>query len=409
MKNKPNKLPQGVTLLPSGNYRRRFYLNGKRVSDSDSDLDALMTRTDALMKSANDRTPAWTRRYTVREFYNAWVKSFRSRSVRNTTISSDDSRYYSQIDPVFGTKYVDSLGPFEINDFYFNMLDNGLSVSYANNVFTLFSSMLEAAISLNVIPANPCKAVSIRNPVKENGDTSGARALTQQEIRLFFHIIRDAEYCDMLKVMFLTGLRIGEVSALRFSDIDGDFIHVSSTLGRVYSETFDKVCCFLHSAKTFSGKRTLPLTEKLHSIFQEQRALYEKARKIYGEDWGNVTVVSGNFIEDETESIVSDFIFLTKKGSAFVATTINSSIESRIQRWNSSHKEQLSSVSTHDLRDTYASLAYAMNIDPLVLERLMGHTSFKTTDKSYIDIENEKFMADVSAYNYAYRQLIEDL
>lgn len=406
--NTKQKLPKGVTQLPSGNYRRRFKINGKRMSVTDSNLDALMEYTDKLIKRAKDSDSWAVKRFTLDSFYNEWVKSFRTRSIRNTTIATNDSQYYSQISPTLGKRPIDAISPFEVNDFYFNMLDIGLSLNYAKNIFVLLNSIMEAAVSLHIIDHNPCDAITLRTQC-DNSMNLGARTLNANEVELFFKIMKDVECCDLLKVMFLTGMRIGEVSALRFSDLNEDnTFSVSGTIGRVYSEKYDKITNYLHTAKTFSGNRILPLTQPLREIFEQKRTLYQKAREMYGNTWGVVSVVEGDLLENEYKVDIDDFIFLTKRGDLFVATTINSIINYRINKWNSMHEEQIAPVSTHDLRDTYASFAYADKADKQLLKRLMGHASFKTTDKSYISIANEESYKQAIAYNQHYLNLIQD-
>lgn len=384
-------LPKGVSLLPSGAYRRRFTVNGKRISKTNKSLDVLMAETNKMIQAAEDRKAVNLDKLTFDKFYSFLINEFRLRSHRTTTIMQKDSNYFSRIQPVFGNRLLESVSVFEVNKFYFDMFDEGLSTAYCNKVFGLLNEILSSAVSMHIIEFNPCSAIKMRT----KSNNSGARSLSLDELRILFaKVLKDTYYCDLLKVMLLTGMRVGEAEALRFSSLefkdDICIINVTATIGRYYSEKYNKLATYYHTPKTVSGIRKIVCFKEVYEIFLQRKKLYERFRKLKGSSWGTANVIAGNLAEDEKEITISDFIFLDKKGQPILTSNINSGIRYHIANYNRTAEHKIGMISSHDFRKTFSTLANSANVDSLILQKIMGHRDFSTTANTYIDLNIDK-------------------
>ena len=88
------------------------------------------------------------------------------------------------------------------------------------------------------------------------------RVLTIRETELFLEQAKGTFYENLFILALETGLRVGELSALQWEDIDfkKKVIHVNHTL--CYFSKNGKYVFEMHDTKTNNGKRTIPLTAK---------------------------------------------------------------------------------------------------------------------------------------------------
>jgi len=161
--------------------------------------------------------------------------------------------------PVFKNKLLTAINPGDVEKWLFTLINKkNLSPKTANNTMSVLSVMLEDAARKKVVPENPCKRVK-----QLMEDTSGRGVLTSVEAK---ELLSDPglwknnlAYIGNL-LAAVSGMRAGEIRALRGQDIKADHLHVQHSFDPVYG---------LKSTKT-GDIRDLPLPapvmELLHSI-----------------------------------------------------------------------------------------------------------------------------------------------
>lgn len=152
-----------------------------------------------------------------------------------------------------------------------------------------------------------------------------------------------------------TGLRIGEICALQWKDIDckNSFISISKTVLRVkdFSDSESKTQVLINSPKTPASKRLIPLPDEL----------VEKIIKL----------------KSETSPL----------DNAYVLTGTSKYIEPRnyYERYKRYLRTcELDGFSFHALRHTFATRCIELGIDPKVLSELLGHASVQITLDRYV-------------------------
>ena len=132
--------------------------------------------------------------------------------------------------PTFGRRRLDSITPQEIESFALRLRDDGLAGKTANNVVVCFRVMLAEAYRAGIIGWDPKKSGIIRRvgtAPKERG------RLTREEVQRLFADENlatawkgHALYRAINFVAAATGMRQGEILAVRDEDLQEDFIHV---------------------------------------------------------------------------------------------------------------------------------------------------------------------------------------
>ena len=94
----------------------------------------------------------------------------------------------------------------------------GKATSTMRDALGRMRDCMEAAKNNMLIPINPC--FEIRVPW-ENKQVE-RRFLSQEEQNIFLKAVENNWYKEMFYIMFLTGMRVGEVGGLMWSDVDFD-------------------------------------------------------------------------------------------------------------------------------------------------------------------------------------------
>lgn len=152
--------------------------------------------------------------------------------------------------------------------------------------------------------------------------------------------------------MFLTGIRVGELVALKHSDINGNIIRVQRTEVKHLVRKGKYEYVIKESPKTDAGNRLLIIPE--------------------GYSW-MTQVLNGLNPED-------DFIFVNAYRGKRNRLTTNS-IRSRIIRVCG--KLNLVPKSPHKARKTYLSILLDNNMDRKLVEALAGHVDISCTEANY--------------------------
>ena len=192
-------------------------------------------------------------------------------------------------------------------------------------------------------------------------------SLTKKKILTFndneIHIIecntlntKDTKKFAILLTLF-TGLRIGELCALQWKDIDleNKVIHITKNIIRVKApkNSTSKTITKIDKPKTINSIRDIPINEVLISFL----------KKLKKND--NMYLLTGN----EDYMTPSKYYYFYQK---------------YIESLN------ISPYTFHSIRHTFATRSLAFGMDVKTLSVILGHTSIKTTLDLYVHITEEE-------------------
>lgn len=266
----------------------------------------------------------------------------------------DKYRWYIQkyINPALGHIRLRLLSPQHVQSFYSQKLEEGLSPGTVRNLHVVLHSAMENAVKWNLVSRNVVGLVT--RPSK--GDHE-AHVLTIEQARTLIETAKQHKVWALLVVALATGMRRGELLALRWDDIDFQqervFVRraVSKLNGRGYVE---------HEPKTKKGRRTIVLPSSVVDVLREQRGYVEELRGRAGDNWLDLGLVfpntRGNFIE------------LAKLWHM---------LDKVVKQAGLPH------MRFHDLRHSAATIMLAMGIHPKVVQEILGHSSISVTMDLY--------------------------
>ena len=173
----------------------------------------------------------------LNDVYNEWLPVKR-RQVKSSTLSCYQLIYLNILAPRFGNTDVENMGKKVVAAFLYELLDSGTkSKKYCSDILIVIKMLIRfAGDELDIdVPDTTWKVIW---PTKNKVVTPKLERYTPEEYRKIVSYVMDNPSPRNLGILLTicTGMRIGEVCALQWQDVDlvGKVIHVNKTIERIY-------------------------------------------------------------------------------------------------------------------------------------------------------------------------------
>ena len=380
-------LKEGESQRKDGSYDYRWRsVDGKRHSIYAKTLEELREKEAAIQRNKSDGIRTESRDVTLNDIFDMWAEL--KKGLKDNTFQNYKYMYNQFVYPDLGRLKIAKLKRSDVRRFY-NMLadERGLKISTIDNIHTVLHQVLELAVEDDYLRSNPAD-----NALKElkqihNFDTEKKKALTVEEQRIFMEFLeKKREYNHwkpIFEVMLGTGMRVGEVTGLRWCDVDFErnVISVNHTL--VYYSHANNGCYFnINTPKTKAGRRTIPMAQSVREAFLKEKE-YQKA--------------SGVSCKAKIDGY-TDFIFINRFGNVQHQGTLNKALRRVIRDCNASILEKsdgkkelvlLPRFSCHILRHTFTTRLCESGVNMKVIQDILGHSDISTTMNIYADVTKE--------------------
>lgn len=291
--------------------------------------------------------------YKFSEVLYNWLNANRVR-LKGSTVRKYLYMIESHLLPQLGSRRISTITSAVVNEFLDSKLKEGklngsgrLSASYVRTLAIIIEAALKYAISEGL-------CLPLKNPIyKPNIPKKELQILTPYDQANFEKLLKTEHNEISLGVIIAlhTGMRIGEVCALMWNDIDlkNDIIHVRHTIARVNStDGSNKTKLIIDSPKTMSSKRDIPISSSLKPILT--KASEHKKSK-----------------------------YVVSENSSFVGTrTFDYRYKQMLRRNN------ISEFNFHTIRHTFATRCIEVGVDVKTLSEILGHANVSTTLNTYV-------------------------
>ena len=289
---------------------------------------------------------------TVGEYLDGWLKSSVRGSVRQSTYDRDASIVANHLRPALGAIKLKKLSAAHVQSFYRDRLDAGLSPSTVHKMHAILHKALSQALKWNMVPRNVTEAVRPpRSAPKE------MRPLSPEEARRLLRATRGDRLEALYVLAVTTGMRQGELLALRWQDVDvkNGTISVRRTLTRSGGRVL------IGEPKTKKSRRSIRLTPRAVEALEEH--LERQLREID---------ILGDRYEDQ------GLLFTTDTGGPINPSNLRQRRFAPLLK-----KARLPHIRFHDLRHTCATLLLSQGTHPKYVQELLGHATVAMTLDTY--------------------------
>ena len=229
------RLKTGETEKQNG-YEYRWTTNdGKRHSVFAKTLDELREMEIDLAADKRDGIKTDVKGLTVNDCFNLWKEL--KRGIKDSTFKNYIYMYEMFVMPTFGKKKVVAVLKSDVKRFYNGLVDTqSVKISTLDNIHNVLHQVFQVAVDDNYIRANPCDKMLKELKLAHGHEVDKKKALSSTQQELFLSYMKDTEkyrhWYPIFFIMLNTGMRVGEITGLRWRDVDFNtgLISVNHTL-----------------------------------------------------------------------------------------------------------------------------------------------------------------------------------
>lgn len=328
----------GSITLPDGT-RKVFY--GKKQSE-------VVAKIDDALHDLRRGMLAIGPNITVQEYMEQWLEDIHKSTVKLSSYKTYRGLLDRYIIPGLGRIKLQSLTPQHVQAFYSKKLKDGLSPKTINDVHGLLHKALSNAVKWNTIPRNVCEAVTLPRVARKE-----KAVLTAEQARYLLKEMKDHRLEALFTLAIVTGMREGELLALRWQDIDfsGCSLQVMRTVRYIKGYGYVEA-----EPKTVKSRRKIMLPFFAVEVLALHKTRQEEQRR----ENANVWVDRG-------------LVFATAEGNYIALTTLRRALNGVLKQAGLPH------IRFHDLRHSAATILLSRGTHPKVVQEILGHSQVSMT------------------------------
>mgnify|MGYP001029666123 FL=1 len=385
---KGKELPKGIYQRKDGRYEARALINGIKIQLYNFNLRELKVEFEKRKEEAKQGVNKKLSNITLDEWFEEWFTRYKVPKIKETSIIPMKTKYRANFGRLIGSMKVAEIRNMDIQDVINTMQREGRATSSMRDALGRVRECLESAKNNRIISENPCFDITVpwENVTKER------RFLSQEEQNRFLQQVENNWYKEMFYIMFLTGMRIGEVGGLKWEDVDfkNKCININRSLSCQYESGVKTVR--LTAPKTHNSYRKIPFMGEAEEMFLSQKKKQDKIKKELGKRYRS----DGEF---------SDLVFVTSMGSPVFRHHAEKEVKKVVKAINEqeafdSVREQrephyFEDLYPHAIRHTFCSRCFQLNMNPKVVQKLMGHQHYSTTIDIYTHVMQDDIDSEV--------------
>ena len=308
---------------------RQYYVSGKTQLECMRNLKHALNNIDKLNHNKHR---------TFIEWYNDWLNRFK-KDIKPETLR-DYNKSLNKLDDNFKNRSIDKITSFDID----TLLQREQKSRAKQKLYEFLRPIFKKAKDYKVISDNIFDVIEKPKHIKEEGI-----ALTQAQQQEFLKLCDKNQYGNMFKFILYQGLRIGEMLALTYNDID--FTNKTITINKQLTPKG-----VVNYTKNIQSTRTIPLFDKAKMLIENKMS----NKRIFKISYPTASRYLQNILIDS----------------------------------------KLPKISIHDLRHTFITNCKNKNIPEYVIQAIVGHEiGSKVTNRVYTHFNLEDNLSYIDKLN----------
>lgn len=290
-----------------------------------------------------------------KEWATKWL-AYKKDYVKESTYANYSNVIYNHLIPDLGNTYLQDIDHNLLQQYILDKLKKGrvgentpLSEKTVKDIMMVLKSSLRYAMNQGVI-----NVINLEFTYPKNQKNQRLYILSKKEQKKITEYLLDNLNPRNIGILIslYSGMRIGEICALRWSDIDfkNNIIHVNKTLQRIYvkdetQKTTSKI--IVSSPKTSTSNRDIPMSKDFAAIIKPLK-------------------------------INSKFYVLTASSECLEPRSYRKHFMQVLK------KLKIKPINFHSLRHTFATNCISLGIDYKTVSELLGHSDISITLNLYV-------------------------
>lgn len=311
-------------------------------------------RSEAVLAEAEFLTSikdAFSTEITIDEVFEHNIKH---KKLKNKTILRRRNEYNKHIQPLFGHMKIKDISVQQVMDFKTKLENHFESMNSARTVYSNFKILINHSVKFFGLRIDPSIIVDPIQRVKPRINFIKREEFEKRVVEINTH-----HYKELSRLLFYTGLRIGEALALTWNDIDLDKHQL------FVNKTLDIATRTTTTPKTQGSVGYVPFPKFISDMLSEMKK--ESAEKIYG--FNEELNVFGGLAPYHYSHYMKKF------------------------------KLVFPELRIHDLRHSYASYLINKGVDIYLVKELMRHDDIKQTANTYGHLYMERKQEIMSVFD----------
>jgi integrase len=329
-------------ILENGKTRQRYF-------STQAEADEALTE---MLYEQKRGTLITEKDQTVKQLVEHWIENVHKKKIRESTYIEYCKLIKKHIIPGLGHRKLQQLTIQHVDEFYTKKENERLSASTIRHMHAILRQALSYAVKNNLVTRNVCDYVSLPRIKRHE-----IQPLTVEQANEFLAAAKGHRLEALFITAVLTGMREGELLALRWQDIH-----------------FEEKCLQVHRSvrffpgrgpvegepKTASSRRKIVLSPFLVDVLKQHRVHQLEARLQAGKTW-----------EDH------DLVFCNSCGGFTSPATLFDTFQKLLRNAGLPH------MRFHDLRHSAATFLLAKGVHIKVVQELLGHSNILITLNIY--------------------------
>ena len=384
----------------------RYSVDGVKHSFTRSTEAACLREMERIRLKVEANTYQNQSTMPLQEYLAEWLRDYGEPTLRHSTYVTYENYFTKHVaEHPIGKKPIGALTGKMLQKFFTEKGEDGrldgeggLSPKTLRNMRNALNVALKQAVFDGLIPANPIQGV--RLPKDKKKEMRVLSVAEQQSLEAIVNAAYDISLQGIIFALY-TGLRIGELLALTWSNVNLDAapatVYIKSTLARqatpkandrdyeiIRHKKGQATAITVGDTKTDRSTRKLYLPLKARAALTKLKTWQESMQDTFGHDWNP-----------------NGFVICTLKGGPMEPRTYSDKLDSLVRALGMKH------VNFHALRHTYATRCVEKGMDIATLSKNLGHAQISTTLNMYVHSLDEQQRASINIFDQELDEMIE--
>jgi integrase len=289
---------------------------------------------------------------TVKDYLNFWLEVMHRPKIKVSTYALYRQNLDNHLIPALGHIQLHRLTTDQVQSLCADKLRNGFRSGTVRLMYRILHVALKDAVRKKRLALNVCDAVDLPRLMQHE-----IQPLTMEQAQKLLYAARQSRLECLLTVAIVTGMRLGELLALRWSEFDltRGMLQVRHTVNRIKGFGITE-----SEPKTESSKRSILLPPFVIDSLVQHRASQNEARIRAGAKWQEL-----------------DLVFPNTQGGYFRRPKLHTMYKNLLK------EAGLPDIRFHDLRHCAATIFLSMGVHPKIVQELLGHSDITLTLRVY--------------------------